>query len=91
MTDRRCGTCDAKHLPDVPDAEFVCPECGAKAGEWHISVAHDDDCDRMTVDDWCVCSMCRHTETAGTWVRRWRKTRSLVTCPHCKGAGVVKS
>lgn len=82
--------CLAKHLPDVPDEEFVCPKCGAESGDWCIDYSHNQDCTQLVADDDLICSKCGHGESAKDFVARWKKAKSLVTCPTCQGSGVVK-
>lgn len=82
--------CDKKHLPDMPDNEFRCPKCQAKCGDWAVDDAHEDgECERMIASDNLVCYKCGHGESAGTFVRRWLKSKRMIVCPHCKGTGRV--
>ena len=84
--------CDAKHIPEIPDDELRCPKCDAGCGDWYIEGTHNEDCERISPDDLLFCAICQHSESAGTWVKRWKrwkKSKSLVTCPYCKGTGVV--
>jgi predicted nucleic acid-binding Zn ribbon protein len=81
--------CEAKHLADMPNEEFNCPKCGAKVGIFHVEDSHDDECERLVASDTVICDECGYGTTAGRYVRQWMEAKSLVTCPHCKGRGVV--
>jgi len=84
--------CDAKHLPDVPDDEFYCPKCESKTGDFYIEEGHhENECEKLKATDLLYCSSCAHSESAGTFVRRWMRKKSLVKCQHCNGEGMVSA
>lgn len=87
--------CKARHArPNVPDADFVCPECGARPTSnepFVIDVsAGEDECALLHVDDECHCYGCGFTASGRAMARRYAKVQSLVKCPHCKGKGYVE-
>ena len=81
--------CEEKHLPDIPDEDFICPRCSAEMGVWYIEESHSDDCEHLADIDELHCMSCNHRESAKAFVKKWKHDKSLITCPHCKGKGVI--
>lgn len=77
--------------PQVPDEEFKCPKCGAPAGTFVIedSECFDSRCLLLHESDLLVCYECRYETTGKALALRYKKQADLVTCPCCKGKGVV--
>lgn len=79
--------CKEKHLPEIPEKDWLCPECGKK--EWVIDDSHDMDCEGVMSGDWLNCYDCGHGQRAATFYRAWARQKSMILCPNCKGAGHV--
>lgn len=86
--------CTAKHTKyDPPTEEFRCPKCDAEAGDFAIDEPDeeaDSDCPRLHVKDVLHCCTCRHTVGANSFVTRLQKAANMVSCPTCKGHGLIK-
>ena len=84
--------CDRKHCrAQVPDEEFVCPRCGETPAGAFVLEGPDESCacPLMHDDDWVQCHRCGYEASAKAYSQQWAKTKDLVTCPKCKGRGLV--
>ena len=89
--------CKHRHTKvQVPDEEWVCPRCGARArtgksGEgWLVQDSSNFECDSLHVDDELGCEACGARMSGQTYSNWYRKKKSMVECPRCKGKGFVK-
>lgn len=93
------STCNAKHTsPQIPDADWKCPKCGAKADAFDkafiVEESADDasdDCVMLHDHDLLHCYNCDYQTTGKAFAARYAKQQDLVKCPCCKGKGVVSS
>lgn len=94
------SSCRAKHATPshIPDADWKCPKCGATSDPPRISDpafivdatdpdAHEE-CPLLHEVDDLRCG-CGYGTTGKAFAAAYRKRKSLVTCPTCKGAGCV--
>ena len=85
--------CEAKHTPYQPDNDhWRCPKCGDKTGEFVVDCSPDEaneQCPLLHVDDECVCTACSYGARGSVVAKALAKRDHVVTCPTCKGAGVV--
>lgn len=91
--------CQHKHTKYQPtDEEWKCPKCGVgheDGAGWTLYDSPDDgtdgvDCLLLHNDDTLFCEKCSHSESGKTFALRLLKKHSFVTCPCCKGTGLVK-
>ena len=90
--------CGAKHTkPQIPDDAWKCPKCGAKADSEKPFVIEDgpedhaEDCALLHEEDYAFCENCGYGANGKTLARQYARAASLVSCPHCKGTGMVKA
>jgi ssDNA-binding Zn-finger/Zn-ribbon topoisomerase 1 len=94
-------TCPAKHtVPQIPEEDWCCPKCGKPAIDkktqtngWVIDEPDPealDDCNALHDKDMLFCYACDYGMSGKSYAKHYAKKKSLVTCPHCKGTGVVK-
>ncbi len=93
--------CSAKHAnPQVPDADWKCPKCGAGCTPKDIrerAFVNDEsadgahsDCPLLHCGDILVCD-CGYGTTGGRFAAAYRKRMALVKCPTCMGHGFVNA
>jgi len=89
--------CNAKHTKiQLTDEEFKCPRCGKGPDDDGLVIEGGPEeanlsCTLMHDDDLLYCATCGYETTGKRLVARHMKKRALVTCPWCKGAGVVSA
>jgi Zn finger protein HypA/HybF involved in hydrogenase expression len=86
--------CEEKHTKYQPtDEEWKCPKCGAGADDFTIDLflesVGSDDCELLHERDPILCTSCEHCMTGKRFITGLLKKKNLVTCPHCKGTGLV--
>jgi len=85
--------CTAKHTKYQPtDDEWKCPQCGW-AEHFYIQEPAEfssDDCGQLHVNDELGCDNCGYGISGKAFASRLQKQKNLVTCPCCKGTGLVK-
>ena len=85
------ANCTNKHTRYQPsNEEWLCPECGADNNHFWIEDTPNGDCELIHVDDLIVCSKCGLEKSGNEVIQMMIKKKSLVTCPCCKGKGMVK-
>jgi len=90
MTETKCI---AKHTMYQPtDEEWKCPKCGS--GDEHFDIQEpaefsSDDCVQLHVNDELSCYNCGYGISGKEFASRLQKQKNLVTCPCCKGSGLV--
>lgn len=97
MVDAPSGMkCNAKHTLYQPkDEEWACPYCGASQQDGTGLVIEEPDetsdeaCELLHVHDYLFCYTCRKGITGKAFAARLQKINNLVTCPCCKGKGLV--
>jgi len=88
--------CTVKHTPyqpEVEDGSWHCPHCGATVDEGvYIDEPADgtaNDCRKLHCADGVLCEGCNRFMSGTQFANALAKEANLVTCPHCKGKGVV--
>lgn len=84
--------CTRKHCRyQVPDELFFCPKCGLGPEEDGLVLepAVEDECEKMHDDDWVMCYHCGYEASARAFSRLIARQQNLVTCPTCKGKGMI--
>jgi Zn finger protein HypA/HybF involved in hydrogenase expression len=86
---RECKASHTAYQPHTSD-EWICPECGGP-NMVVDEVADDiaDDCDLIHEDDLIICPDCGYGDFGKMVTKRLQKLANLVTCPYCKGKGVI--
>ena len=89
-------TCTVKHTQYQPNDTWRCPKCGITANEegtgFYIESVVDgasDECELLHMDDECLCHTCGYQAYGKTVANRLKKLDNMITCPHCKGKGVI--
>lgn len=89
--------CLEKHTSiQIPDDEWVCPKCGVgpegKRGKdgFIIEDGPNLSCNLLHNNDELWCGCCEYRTSGKTLAAQYIKKNNLVTCPHCKGKGLVK-
>lgn len=90
---RDAAFCCAKHTAFQPtEAQWCCPKCGADPEFFYIDAsdasAHDE-CNQLHDKDSVLCNRCGGGWTGKALAAILAKRLRLVTCPTCKGRGVV--
>lgn len=74
---------------EIPEADWRCPKCKSEDfaldGEFGA-----EGCNRLHLRDYAHCIDCGHGASVRKLVRDYMRKARLVTCPHCKGRGVVE-
>jgi DNA-directed RNA polymerase subunit RPC12/RpoP len=90
----KMGKCMAKHTKYQPtDEEWKCPKCGSDNEHFYIegfTEGSDDDCDLLHDKDEIGCDNCGHGISGKLFASRLQRKHNLITCPHCKGKGLIK-
>ena len=85
--------CSAKHTAFQPtDDQWQCPKCGAGSESFWIEDADassSDDCGKLHEKDTVICIQCEGGWSGQKVASILAKRLHLVTCPTCKGRGVV--
>lgn len=85
--------CEAKHTAYEPsETEWKCPKCAAPGGDFAIDEPAEgasNECERLHNKDFLHCYKCGYTVTGSRFAGAIAKAKNLVTCPTCKGHGVV--
>ena len=86
--------CKARHAKFQPtNEEWACPKCGAGIEQfsiWEATEEAADGCELLHSDDWCSCSGCGYGAAGYKVSSALARKSSMITCPHCKGKGVVR-
>ena len=85
--------CSAKHTRYQPpeDEKLVCRKCGNSESFWIQEVpevAHED-CTILHDDDLLYCDKCNFEQSGRAYAAAAARRLNLVTCPCCKGKGMV--
>jgi hypothetical protein len=98
-SDRKCG--NSRHTVYEPitaketdENEWFCPQCGTSGSETNFDFYVEEsygkeDCELLHEDDYIVCTKCGYETTGKKFVTQLLKRKNEVTCPCCKGRGVV--
>ena len=85
--------CEQKHTAYQPtEEEWRCPWCSSDNAQFYIEEpAADaaDDCGKLHAADELYCYKCERGLSGKAFASRLAKKKNVVTCPTCKGAGVV--
>jgi hypothetical protein len=83
-------SCSAKHTKYNP-IDFRRPKCGTRPPEGLIIDYPDghEECERLHVNDECLCNNCGYTGYGAQIARALRRQDNVETCPCCKGKGMV--
>lgn len=90
--------CAAKHTKPQPEGpDFACPKCGTTPSnspvhEFFIQDIDEDadsGCELLHERDTVGCSKCDYGASGKALARAVAKAKCLVTCPTCKGKGLV--
>lgn len=86
--------CTAKHTKyDPSGAEWACPKCGANADQGFLieepAETAGERCEKLHDDDVIYCEKCDYTTTGKKFSAFIIKQRNLITCPCCKGKGLI--
>jgi len=85
-------TCTAKHTkyqPQTPD-EWVCPKCGSLGMVIEeLDPKAAPDCEKIHELDVIQCPDCGHDGYGKHVTNLMMRIANLVTCPCCRGRGVV--
>lgn len=87
------ASCTTKHIPlPIPDAEWLCPNCGANNDYFYIDTrdSEDLDCGLYPAGYSVRCDSCDGRWALKTIIGKWAKKKDMVACPHCKGTGFVE-
>jgi DNA-directed RNA polymerase subunit RPC12/RpoP len=93
---KACGFKHTKYQPT--DAEFNCPKCGAKVGDFCVDEGPNMPCPDLHDEDSLVCygkdgKGCRgqYYVSGKAFAAMVLKKNDLVPCEHCKGKGFVST
>ena len=91
----RCMVCgasspaDEKNEPRICEKHWRCPECGT--GPQYVDEFGQTRTGFIIEDaDYVVCNVCKSTWTYRGVERAICAKHNRVTCPHCKGSGMVQ-
>lgn len=81
--------CTFKHTVFQADGkgEWKCPKCNDK--QLIIADSPNHDCEMVHDDDEVLCEICDYSASGKSATRLLAKAAHVVTCPTCKGKGVV--
>lgn len=87
------GFCGEKHTLYQPtEEEWKCPRCG-EVEDFVIDNGDlsymDDDCVLLHEKDAITCGVCGKFVSGKTFAKNLQKAKNLVTCPCCKGKGLI--
>lgn len=89
--------CPAKHThPQIPEAAWCCPKCGATANNnapfviENADINAQDDCQLLHETDEIYCWECKTGTTGKKFAAAYAHQQDLVPCPTCQGTGYVK-
>ena len=88
--------CNEKHTKyQVSNKDWKCPKCGvgSASGEGLLIEDSVDDAMRCTLlhdEDYLLCHACGYETSGKAFSAKVAKQKHMVTCPTCKGKGVVK-
>jgi hypothetical protein len=91
--------CTGKHTKYQPtEAEFTCPKCEAKVGDFCIDECVNAECPDLHDEDGVACygkngkgCPANYGASGKTFAALVVKKRNLVPCEHCKGKGFVST
>lgn len=89
MTKAKCRETHTQYQPTI--SEWNCPKCGAKAGHFAIEDSSNYDCDDLHPEDMLLCGKCGYGMSGRAFAKKCADAKSLVTCAHCKGKGLVRN
>lgn len=83
--------CNSRHTKYQPtDEEWKCPKCGrGNESFWIDEEFGEDGCDKLHDDDTIRCFQCGYDTTGKAFAASIQLKKNLVTCPCCKGSGLV--
>lgn len=84
--------CTRKHTKYQPyDKHWRCPNCGEREGFIidNDYLEDDGECEKIHVDDCCICENCGYGELASKAMNALMKLDHQVICPICKGKGTI--
>ena len=85
--------CNSKHTKYQPiDEEWRCPKCGSDSEKFWIEDNFGaDGCELLHETDTIVCwsEVCGYGTTGKAFASSIQRKKNLVTCPCCKGSGLV--
>lgn len=85
-------SCPAKHTKLQPvKQQWLCPWCQGDNEVFCIEEPAEgsDDCDLLHEQDFAYCSRCEKGCTGRSFANRLAKAANLISCPTCKGKGLV--
>jgi len=83
-------TCNLLKI-DIPDEFWKCPKCGNTLYIEGDCPSGDQTCDDFHKNMEVNCNECSYGTSTTKLFAKYMKQKNLITCPHCKGKGVVKS
>lgn len=84
----QCNSSHTKYQPT--DEEWRCPKCGEDNKSFYIEESFGlEYCVKLHNDDRIVCFECDNEITGKEFAASIQERKNLVTCPHCKGSGLV--
>lgn len=84
--------CTTRHTKFQPTtAQWICPKCSTPPPD---GLVVDDgesfDCEMLHETDYLLCYKCKYETNGKSFAAALQKKENMVTCPCCKGVGLVR-
>lgn len=92
------NNCTLKHIKFQPkDDEWKCPKCGCGSDDgengkpgFYVDDSENFNCDLIHELDYLRCGQCGYDASGKQYYKDMMTKLNMVTCPHCKGTGLIK-